>query len=259
MLDKKKIQAALRRYHQKKFYEEITMKYKEELLAPAERELMLTERELERRNAEQRAAMLTDSLRNKRTRPQPVNLPPIPVIHHGKKRLTKPTKPMPQVSRKPYEKDYQKLKEAVIQSRECNLEVLAIEVKNMHKGRHSRVLIREELTVDKLIEATLQNQAYRSRMVEISAEVSNWINHLNTLYEVTRSILLSRDDIPGKTKVERESFVDSLIKQAFIRISEFQSFKQTLDMYIADLDQSHWSLKTIYEIILLKTQREYVL
>lgn len=136
------------------------------------------------------------------------------------------------------------------------------ELDRMHKTRTVRLITKKDVlhnAQNKLIDASIQNQAYRSRCVEIkmlcyrvesniTQHKEVLINYLKTTYKKALSIY--------KTNAERDSVIETILSDSSWVIQQLQMIQELSDMIIDDIDKASWSLKTLIEVLKLASKPE---
>lgn len=135
-----------------------------------------------------------------------------------------------------------------------DIEKIDQEVDQLHISRKVRELKTTELMQSfnkKFVTASLQNQAYRSRLVEIkmkcyriSAKLEEHLKairgHLKTTYPKTL--------MAYKTQADRNAAIDSVLEEPIKRLKKLSRSDAVIDMVINDIDQASWSLKSILTV-----------
>lgn len=129
------------------------------------------------------------------------------------------------------------------------------EIQDMHITRNVRTLHSDTIIseIPKVIEAIAQNQATRSRIVEIKMyctrastklkfKKETLINYLNVKY---------RDELKSQkgTQAERNALVQEVFAFTSPTITELQVLQDFCDLVINDIDQAAWSLKSIIDCL----------
>ena len=152
--------------------------------------------------------------------------------------------------------EYVKFKTIFERTRErVDLEKDLTEVLNLHAGRTSRKLYGDkQYSVKALIDASLKDMSYRSRMVEIRVRASVQISILQEAIGALRKYLSTEyaDDLREfGTVAERKSFVDRVLKTPLAYIEEANSLLDTIDIILKDLDQASFGLRNMLECLKL--------
>lgn len=129
------------------------------------------------------------------------------------------------------------------------------EALSLHAGRLSRNIRGERRYSPKiLIDASLQDLSYRSRLVEIRVKNDLQLATLREAIDAMRrhiSTEYSEDLRDFATAEQRRSFVDRVLKNQKTFLAEGEAFIHTLDSLIKDIDQGGYNLKAIVECLKL--------
>lgn len=156
---------------------------------------------------------------------------------------------------------YQKLRRIVEYSNAFDTEAAAKEIEALHLGRKSRNLVVKRLTGHKIAEVSLQDQSYRSRLVEIMMVATKQYQMLSAAYDAAvdrigmdmNSSLLDR----GLRSIgDRTTFVKSRLQFASQRLCEINLVIELAQMVIADIDAGGWSLKRTFESLQISSVPE---
>lgn len=139
------------------------------------------------------------------------------------------------------------------------------EVKRMHATRRIRSLNTSSLLQNSVVElstAQLQNQAYRSRCVEIKMtllhaahELANLINNCQ-LYIGNRYSAQLMAQFP-KAKADRSDYVAGFTAGAHRALDQINSVIGLIDLVIQDMDQARWALKGLQDAINMQHQERF--
>ncbi len=124
----------------------------------------------------------------------------------------------------------------------------------MHTGRTSRKLFGDRKYSPKaLIDASLNDLAVRSRLVELRVRASNQIDLLHEACKAMQHSILSNysEEIKARYKTvgERKAFLDTMISSSLSVESEGQALIKLLDDLISDIDKSSYHLKGVIECL----------
>jgi len=134
-----------------------------------------------------------------------------------------------------------------------DLDGLEREIDSLHLTRMVRSLKTEEVIQSfqkKFIQAALQNQAFRSRLVEIKVKCFRVSAKLEEHIGVVRSYLSIK--YPNglskyRTVAERKQAINSILEEPMTFLSKLELKDRELELIIKDLDAAAWSLKGIME------------
>lgn len=149
---------------------------------------------------------------------------------------------------------------ALVKSIEVKLdtEEIMAEAARLHSGRLSRTLHGTTPGPEKLLNATLQDSSYRSRMVEVRVKLVRHRDRLDIALQATRQYLATqyRDQVSDlKTKGERESYFDAYLKRGLHLKEDLKSTISQLDDLVKDIDQTAYTYKNAIECLELLLSR----
>lgn len=135
------------------------------------------------------------------------------------------------------------------------------EILRLHKTREIRLLKRGN-RASKLSDAALQDQATRSRCVEIAAiitlnrnylerAINNALKHLETHYG---SYLFSKG---CKTKMEQKAVYEVCMADAKSKMEQMDTIIEVADRVIDDIDKGSFAIKHSLDALQIATKREY--
>lgn len=135
---------------------------------------------------------------------------------------------------------------------------LVAEMELMHKTRKSRDMHLKTPDVHKLIEASLQASAFRSRCVEIM----NTVQKANRLLQAatdrieTHTSTVYRDYIQGKSISDRKAYLRNVFQVAHYKLADYERIVEMAKLLIEDLDSFGWTAKHTLDALTLIYQRE---
>jgi len=135
-------------------------------------------------------------------------------------------------------------------SQEIDIEKMHEEILRLHSGRKSRGLYLKRPSVDAVVEAALQDSAYRSRIAEIRVEASYNLGLLEETVDKIRKHLMRefRDTLTDlRTKGERMAFADQYLDSGLSLMGKIGRLVNTADSIIKDIDQSGFSYKHVVD------------
>jgi len=142
-----------------------------------------------------------------------------------------------------------------------NTSSLLNEIESLHRLREVRTLKTETVLHSfqaKFLSAVLQNQAYRSRIVEISMQCFRIDARLSEHLEALRPYLKDKYGeylSQYKTINDRESVINSVLEPAIRLQKKLNSVIKMAEMAIDDLDQAAWSFKNIIQTMNLGVEK----
>ena len=142
-----------------------------------------------------------------------------------------------------------------------DIEGIEKEIDQLHLTRKIRTLKTQEVISAfqaKFIEAALQNQAYRSRLVELKVKCFRVSAKLEEHIGVIRSYLAT--EYPNalkkyRTVKERRSAIDSVLERPIAFLNKLELKDKELETVIKDLDQCSFSLKHIIDAMAFNTDK----
>ena len=138
---------------------------------------------------------------------------------------------------------------------DLNTEKFIKEIQNMHITRKVRNLSSDDImrNITSLVDALIQNQGVRSRIVEIkmmctrtSTNLKFKIESLTNYIQVKYSKELK--SLSG-TQAERKSFVQETFNFATPILTKLQVLQDFCEVVINDIDQASWCLKSIIDCV----------
>ena len=146
-----------------------------------------------------------------------------------------------------------------------NSDKLISELQEMHASRLSRKLTPEDVLrrfKTRFLESVLQNNAWRSRAVEIKMECHRLLIKLDELLPVLKKYIKSNyaKELQEyfKTQSDRDSYVDMLLEQAIRQKHSLEGVSKHADLLISDLDAAGWTAKGIIDVMELTSKRDAV-
>lgn len=140
----------------------------------------------------------------------------------------------------------------VAQSR-INVERDRNEAFTMHSGLLVRQLYGKNVfSTKRVLEATAQVQANRSRLVEIRSRATEHISYLHQGVIAFKRYCLSNYEFSGyRTKEQRDAILDKPLRPILDFIAEVDTLIDILDQFIKDIDQAGHSIRHIVEVLKL--------
>jgi hypothetical protein len=141
-----------------------------------------------------------------------------------------------------------------------DFEALFDEIERMHMQRAIRRVTVSEILAQaqkNLIEAVLQNQAYRSRCVEIQMQCQRKQGKLDKRFGILRNYLLltyATELGTLRTQAERHNVVDSALSAASSQSSDLNALSEFASLMIADLDQAGWAFQRMVAVLEMSTR-----
>lgn len=134
------------------------------------------------------------------------------------------------------------------------------EIRNLFKTRRFRALSTTSTNFDRDFQAAIiQDQSYRSRMVEITAEVGRarraLDNHIEKFIEYAAVTFASDLKAVGAAK-ERERFLNSIARRYVDYGAELQNLAEEIDFYVKDIDKAGYAAKNLVEVLSILYHRD---
>lgn len=135
------------------------------------------------------------------------------------------------------------------------------EIRRLHKTRAMRSLDRSSKAfLDKIVEANLQDQAYRSRLAEIQLDCTRTLAQYEPIIEDLVSYLYVEylDTIKPffTAKQDRMEFLNSLCKEQVTFLREIRSVLEGCRIVIEDIDKAGYMFKNLIEATKIVHERK---
>lgn len=146
-----------------------------------------------------------------------------------------------------------------------NLEKISLELEKLHSERDLRTLRQIQIMrkqQESVIKATLQNQAFRSRAIELKMQIMRSKNNLDELVDNFYRYLLTKwgskvKDLGLKTIGERDSFLKQFYSDAERWQRNVNSTLEIIDVLVDDLDQAGWAIMRIVKALELANKERF--
>lgn len=129
------------------------------------------------------------------------------------------------------------------------------EALSLHSSRTSRELYADkQYSLKKLMDATLKDLSFRSRMVEMRVQASIQLSTLDEALKSARRFVSTEYDEELRefsTSDQRRDFVNRILKNAVEFNAEGQALIELLDQLIKDIDQSSHQLRHLIDCLKL--------
>jgi hypothetical protein len=130
------------------------------------------------------------------------------------------------------------------------------EIETLHAGRKTRALNGKTFSAKRVISASLQDQSYRSRLIELLLTTTRQRNMLEAAYKATleHALIKYRRQIEKataiRTQADRTMYIKSLIGPGIPdRVAQLASLVETINYVVQDIDQAGWSLKRVLDAL----------
>ena len=146
-------------------------------------------------------------------------------------------------------------------SEEISVTGLYEEIQRLHKMRSSRVLERSNKGfLDKVVEANLQDQSYRSRLAEIQMECAKAISKYEPIVEdlISYMHIQHLESLKGffSAKSDRIEFLQGLCKDTHRFLREIASVEEAAKTIIVDIDKAGYMFKNLIEAVKIVHERK---
>ncbi len=137
---------------------------------------------------------------------------------------------------------------------------LTKEMETMHKSRKSRLLIAKSPSIDKLIKASTQANAYRSRIVEIMVNVQKAQRTLSSAIERMDAHIATKYKIhlTGKTISDKKLEIKNTLAEAYSKLSDFDRIVDMCKELVGDIESFGWTARLIMQGLDLIYTRENI-
>lgn len=136
------------------------------------------------------------------------------------------------------------------------------ELQRLHTTRHTRQLRRKSKGfTESVVDAMLQDQATRSRCVEMLGECIKISSSMEDTLVNLRDYLLSEFSQQLKrvgTQTERKSFVESVMMPFYEYISDVQTLEKSARLVVDDIDKAGYTYRNLVEAIKILSRPEQV-
>lgn len=154
-----------------------------------------------------------------------------------------------------YNKTTKKVRDQI---RKFNTSELAREISSLHATRRIRSLESSDILASQqkqLIDATLQNQAFRSRAVEIKMQMLkiSLTGHEHLSILINYMLATHKEELKSEAAsiTDRKSIVNNWLRSEWVLLNEVDNVVALCDLLIEDCDQAGWSLKRITDTLAL--------
>lgn len=139
------------------------------------------------------------------------------------------------------------------------MEAFSKEIEQIHKSRSIRFLTQSSPRfIESVVDASILDQANRSRLTEISMSCYKAENTLTEALDPLRMYLLTAyaEDLKfARTKEERTQIINMALAPFLKFIANTTQVRTLADMVISDIDRGSWSLRLLVNAFQLKAGR----
>jgi hypothetical protein len=133
------------------------------------------------------------------------------------------------------------------------------EIDTMMTTRPLRSLNRKDNFVDNLVEAMMVDQQYRTRVTEILMSCVKTEKHLSRsvdhLSDYLKTEYHSNIYSLYKTKADRESFVDYVLRKFIVYLDKIDELKQRCALLTGDIDKAGYMFKGLLESVQISARK----
>ena len=143
-----------------------------------------------------------------------------------------------------------------------DLEALETEIDSLHMNRKVRKLKTEEIISSfqkKFIDAALQNQAFRSRLVEIKVKNFRIAARLEEHLDVIKPYLRTQyaDSLAKfKTVADKNAAINNVLEKPMRFLQKLENLDKVLETLIKDIDQCSFALKHLIDAMGFNRDKE---
>ncbi len=152
------------------------------------------------------------------------------------------------------------------QARSINTNRMLKEVERMHQSRGSRrLMLKNHVTADNLINVHLEEMSYRSSLVELNVNASKLHRKLTIALDAASSHIAAnyssylREAVGVKTKTDQTTFIEALLSDGWEYHARLDYVMDVCKQVIADIDQAAWGMKNLVELMRIVSARESVI
>lgn len=135
------------------------------------------------------------------------------------------------------------------------------EVISLHKSRSIRTLAGKS-SARRIQESGMQDQAYRSRCVEILLHITRNRNHLASALDaivkyIENEYQAQLSKMGYRTKTSQRAVCNLLVSSAYSKVEHLDSILEMVGLVIEDIDKAAWVVKNAISALEIATKREY--
>ncbi len=135
------------------------------------------------------------------------------------------------------------------------------EIMELHKLRASTSgLLATSYGVATILEASMKDQSYRSRVVTILVRHAKIHSALYSITDGLMNYILVHygRQIPCTTKTDKVSYTKNLLEPAYTAIQRLKHVMEACDYVLTDIDKCAWAFSTVMKGLEMKTKREHI-
>lgn len=130
-----------------------------------------------------------------------------------------------------------------------DIEALRSEALGLFGARLSRGLKSEVPSARKIIDSSMQDMSFRSRLVEIRVGIAVSKGALDEAIDAIRRFTLAKYTVVGRTKMERSAMLNAILTRPITHSSEMEKAIEMFDHLIKDFDQTNYHMKTVVKCL----------
>ena len=155
------------------------------------------------------------------------------------------------------DEEYKKFRKVIkLELERLNLEQDQKEVLSLHASRLSRTIYdKRQYSAQILIDASMMDLAFRSRMVEIRVKASLHVSIMEAAISSIRKYLYSKYvQSSFSNESARQSYIDTVLKAYLKEVEKAKAFLQLCDTLVKDIDQAAFNLRNMLECLKLLSE-----
>lgn len=157
------------------------------------------------------------------------------------------------------DEEYQKFRKVIrLELERLKLEQDQKEVLSLHASRLSRSIYdKRQYSAQILIDASMMDLSFRSRIVEIRVKASLHISIMEAAIGSIRKYLYSKyvqSSNNFSTENSRQSYIDTILKSYIKEVEKAKAFLQLCDTLVKDIDQAAFNLRNMLECLKLLSE-----
>lgn len=157
------------------------------------------------------------------------------------------------------DEEYQKFRKVIrLELERLKLEQDQKEVLSLHASRLSRgIYDKRQYSAQMLIDASMMDLSFRSRIVEIRVKASLHISIMEAAIGSIRKYLYSKyvqSSSSFSTENSRQSYIDTILKSYIKEVEKAKAFLQLCDTLVKDIDQATFNLRNMLECLKLLSE-----
>lgn len=155
------------------------------------------------------------------------------------------------------DEEYKKFRKVIkLELERLNLDQDQKEVLSLHSSRLSRTIYdKRQYSAQILVDASMMDLAFRSRMVEIRVKASLHVSIMEAAIASIRKYLYSKYIQSNfSNEAARQSYIDTVLKSYLREVEKAKAFLQLCDTLVKDIDQAAFNLRNMLECLKLLSE-----